>query len=54
MTEFKDTASIYIININDYLPVGSIKPLDLAEGEIKELLVNSRKAEFLQNRIDFL
>lgn len=48
MTEFKDTASIYIININDYLPVGSIKPLDLAEGEIKELLVNSRKAEFLQ------
>ena len=48
MTEFKDTASIYMININDYLPVGSIKPLDLAEAEIKELLVNSRKAEFLQ------
>ena len=48
MTEFKDTASIYMININDYLPIGSIKPLDLAEAEIKELLVNSRKAEFLQ------
>jgi hypothetical protein len=25
-----------------------LKPLDLAEGEIKELLLNSRKAEFLQ------
>ncbi len=48
MTEFRDTASIYIINIDEYLPSGKIKPLDLAEPEIKELLVNSRKAEFLQ------
>ena len=48
MTEFKDTASIYIFNIDEYLPAGAIKPIDLAEPEIKELLVNSRKAEFLQ------
>ena len=49
MSEFRDTASIYIINIDEYLPAGQVKPLDLAEPEIKELLVNSRKAEFLQN-----
>lgn len=48
MLEFSDTASVYMINVTDYLPVGGLKPLDLAEGEIKELLVNSRKAEFLQ------
>ena len=48
MVEFSDSASVYMINVTDYLPVGEFKPLDLAEGEIKELLVNSRKAEFLQ------
>ena len=48
MVEFSDSASVYMINVTDYLPVGVLKPLDLAEGEIKELLVNSRKAEFLQ------
>ena len=48
MVEFSDSASVYLINVTDYLPVGELKPLDLAEAEIKELLVNSRKAEFLQ------
>ena len=48
MIEFSDSASLYIMNISDYLPVGELKPLDLAESEIKELLVNSRKADFLQ------
>ena len=48
MVEFSDSASLYMINVTDYLPVGEIKPLDLAEAEIKELLVNSRKADFLQ------
>ena len=48
MVEFSDSASVYLINVTDYLPVGELKPLDLAESEIKELLVNSRKAEFLQ------
>ena len=46
--EFSDSASLYMINVADYLPEGEQKPLDLAESEIKELLVNSRKAEFLQ------
>ena len=46
--EFSDTASLYMINVADYLPVGDQKPIDLAEPEIKELLVNSRKADFLQ------
>lgn len=49
MFELSDSAAIYFVNIEDYLPAGEIKPLDLAESEIKELLVNSRKAEFLQN-----
>ena len=48
MVEFSDSASLYMINVTDYLPVGEITPLDLAEVEIKELLVNSRKADFLQ------
>lgn len=46
--EFSDTVSLYMINVADYLPVGDQKPIDLAEPEIKELLVNSRKANFLQ------
>lgn len=46
--EFSDTASLYMINVADYLPIGDQKPIDLAEPEIKELLVNSRKADFLQ------
>lgn len=46
--EFSDTASLYMINVAEYLPVGDQKPIDLAEPEIKELLVNSRKADFLQ------
>ena len=46
--EFSDTVSLYMINVADYLPVGDQKPIDLAEPEIKELLVNSRKADFLQ------
>ena len=49
MLEFSDSVSLYMMNVADYLPVGELKPLDLAETEIKELLVNSRKAEFLQN-----
>ena len=48
MIEFSDSASTYMINVTDYLPIGELKPLDLAENEIKELLVNSRKADFLQ------
>lgn len=34
MVEFSDSASLYMINVTDYLPVGEIKPLDLAEVEI--------------------
>ncbi len=48
MIEFSDSTSTYMINVTDYLPIGELKPLDLAENEIKELLVNSRKADFLQ------
>ncbi len=45
--EFSDSAHYYFINSSLLLRKGELKPLDLASVEIKELLVNMLKANFM-------
>lgn len=47
--EVKDSLFFYFLNIKQYLPVGSVEPYDYAEPEIKDILINQRKLEFLRN-----
>lgn len=45
--EVKDTAYHYFLHIEEYLGKGSQKPLDFAEEEIKETLINLKRVEFI-------
>lgn len=47
--EVKDSSYYYFLNIKQYLPIGSVEPYDYAEAEIKDILINQRKLEFLKN-----
>lgn len=52
--EVKDSSYYYFLNIKQYLPVGSVEPYEYAEPEIRDILVNQRKLEFLRNFEDEL
>lgn len=52
--EVADSNFCYLLNIAEYLPSGSVAPYDYAVSQIKELLVNQRKVEFLRNFEDEL
>lgn len=39
----------YFLNISDYLPVGGQMPFDFAKVQIKEILINQRKMEFIKD-----
>ncbi len=45
--ELKDTAYHYFLHVEDYLGKGEQKPLDFAEEEIKEILINLKRVEFI-------
>ena len=45
--ELKDTAYHYFLHIEEYLGKDSQKPLDFAEEEIKETLINLKRVEFI-------
>lgn len=47
--EVSDSSFCYLLNINEYIPAGSIAPYDYAESLIVELLINQRKMDFLRN-----
>lgn len=47
--EVQDSLYYYFLNIEEYLPRGSIAPFDYAGPEIKDMLINQRKLEFLKN-----
>lgn len=47
--EVKDSSYCYLLNIREYLPAGSIAPYDFAGPQIKDMLVNQRKVEFLRD-----
>ena len=45
--ELKDTAFHYFLHIEEYLSKGEQKPLDFAQEEIKEILINMKRVEFI-------
>lgn len=47
--QVQDSLYYYFLNIKEYLPVGSVAPYDYAVPEIKDILINRRKLEFLKN-----
>lgn len=47
VVEFSDTAAIYFVNATELIQKGEQEPLDMAHGEIEELLLNSLKVNFV-------
>ncbi len=45
--ELKDTAFHYFLHLEEYLGKGEPKPLDFAEEEIKEILINLKRVDYL-------
>ena len=45
--EVKDTAFCYFLHIEDFLGKDKQKPLDFARDEIKEILINLKRVEFI-------
>ena len=48
--ELKDTAFHYFLHIEDYLGKGEPRPLDFAQEDIKEILINLKRVDFV-NRV---
>lgn len=45
--ELKDTAFHYFLHLEEFLNKGEQKPLDFAEEEIKEILINLKRVDYL-------
>ena len=45
--EFKDTAFVYFLHIEEFQGTGKQKPLDFASEEINEILINLKRVEFI-------
>lgn len=52
--DVSDSTYCYLLNIKEYLPVGSVAPYDYASPQIIEMLTNLRKVEFLKKFEDDL
>ena len=52
--ELKDTAYHYFLHVEDYLGEGKVKPLDFAKEEIKEILINLKRVNFIERVKDDL
>ena len=48
--EFKEKGFVYFVGVDTIIKQGGRKPLELVESEIRELLVNSRKANFIKEK----
>lgn len=48
-TELRDSTNVYLLKINDYKLEGEQAPLDYSRGVIKNILINRRKLELLDN-----
>ena len=46
--EFRDKGYTYFISAFSIMKKGGQKPLEMVSDEVKELLLNSRKAEFIK------
>ncbi len=47
--EFSDSTNIYMIGVRDYLLPGAVCPLDLVKDDIRAILLNRRKLEFVRD-----
>ncbi|MDO4181818.1 MAG: peptidylprolyl isomerase [Bacteroidales bacterium] len=45
--EVKDTAYCYFLHVEEFLGKGQQRPLDFAKDEIKEILINLKRVEFI-------
>lgn len=45
--ELKDSAFCYFLHVENFLPQGQQLPLEYAKGEIKEILINLKRVEFI-------
>lgn len=45
--ELKDTAYHYFLHVEDFLGKGEAKPLDFAKSEIKDVLLNLKRVDFI-------
>jgi hypothetical protein len=52
--ELSDSSYCYLLNIKEYIPIGSVAPYEYAEPQIVEMLINQRKMEFLRSFEDEL
>ena len=46
--ELKDTAFHYFLNVSDYRGAGEEKPYEFARSEVKDLLVNQKRVNFME------
>lgn len=46
--ELKDTAYHYFLHVEDFKGKGQVKPLDFAKAEIKEILINLKRVDFIE------
>lgn len=47
--EYSDSLNIYMIGIRDYLLPGALAPLDLVREDVRSILLNRRKLEFIKD-----
>ena len=45
--EVRDTAFCYLLHVEDFLPKGELLPLEFAKSEIKEILINLKRVNFV-------
>lgn len=48
--EFNDKENVYFLSVDSLVVAGSLKPLELVEAEIRELLINTMKANFIKSK----
>ena len=46
--ELKDTAFHYFLNVSDYRAVGDVAPYDYARRQVKEMLLNVKQVQYLE------
>lgn len=47
--EVSDSAFCYLLNVQEYIPAGSVAPYDYAESLIVEMLINQKRKDFVEN-----
>lgn len=52
--ELKDTAYYYFLNVSEFLSVGSQEPYDLAYKRVKDMLLNVKQVDYMQQVKDDL